>query len=93
MTGLDVSEHLSRIEVAMTLAEGGEGFGRMEPATAAAAQMVAAEERALRPGKGLQHGAHFRFRADGGTQRCVWGLAKYGPAIAATGQRIPTQLG
>ena len=54
----DVLDDFIDVEIFIARANAGERFVRAETATAAAADMIAAEKRALRPGKLLQELAH-----------------------------------
>lgn len=52
------------IQVTIAGADLGEGFGGLKTATAAAADVIAAEKRALGAGEFFQNGAHGRLWID-----------------------------
>ena len=71
VTGGDVGEDFVYIQVAIAGTDLGEGFGGLETATAAAANVIAAEQGALGAGEFFQDGAHGRLgiEIDDGTHQ------------------------
>ena len=64
MAGADVRQDPGHVQIAVAGANLGEGFVRAEAATAAAANVVAAEQSPLCAGELFQHLAHGGMGAD-----------------------------
>ena len=65
MAGLDVRQNFIRAQISISRADFGKRFRWLKSAAAAPADVVAAEESALRPGKNFQHLLHGALRPDG----------------------------